>query len=140
MKKITSLSDVKEGQEIPTFQIAVDTLMMVKYSGASDDYARVHWDHPYMIEQGFPGVVTQGWLTMAHMTQAVTNWIPQEIADVRTYAVRYHKPGRPGLMTYGGDVVRVSNEGSKRIVDLKLWAKNEEGVVTTSATMTLASP
>lgn len=117
----------------------IDTLMMVKYCGASDDYAPVHWNHPMMVDQGFPGVVVQGWLTFAYMTQAVTNWIPLEVADVAKYAVRYRKPSFPGAMTVGGVVLDRRKEDGKKLVDLELWAKDADGAVTTTATMTLVS-
>jgi len=135
---IRNLAEAQEGQEIPVLATEVDRLTLVKYAGASDDYTYVHWDHPRMIADGFPDVVTHGWLTFAYMCRAVTEWAPAEVADIRSYAVRYRKPTYPGPVTCGGRVVRRRHEAGTDLVDLELWSKDGDGQTTTTATMTLA--
>ena len=135
---IRSFADVAEGQEIPVLATEIDRLALVKYAGASGDFTYVHWDHPRMVALGFPDVVVHGWLTFAHMCRAVTDWAPPEIADIRTYAVRYRKPTYPGSFTCGGRVVRRRQEAGAELLDLELWARDGQGETTTTATMTLA--
>lgn len=138
MHTIAAFADLLPGQEIPPLQMTVDTATLVRYAGASDDYAPQHWDHKLMTGQGFPGVVVHGWLTFAYMCQAVTNWLPREIADITHFSVRYHRPTFPGLVLCGGKVAATRVEDDARLVDLQLWAKDGGGEVTTTATMTLA--
>jgi acyl dehydratase len=99
------------GMRAPEQRFEVDTLTLVKYCGAADDYARQHWDHLYMTEIGFDGVVGHGWLTFAYMCRVVTDWVPLEVADIRGYAVRYHRPTLPGVLRCGAEVVG-KNEAS----------------------------
>jgi len=135
---IQDFASVIEGQEIPVLTSEIDRLALVKYAGASGDFTYVHWDHPKMVGLGFPDVVVHGWLTFAHMCRAVTDWAPPEIADIRTYAVRYRKPTYPGSFTCGGRVLRRRQEAGAELLDLELWARDGQGETTTTATMTLA--
>jgi len=91
-----------------------------------------------MVERGFSDVIVHGWFTFAIMCQAVTNWIPLEIADITKYAVRYHKVTYPGTLSFGGEVVQTSAEHGVDRAELKLWAKDADGEVTTTASLTVA--
>ncbi len=135
---IRSFDELAEGQSLPTLSREVDTLDFVTYCGAADDYARQHWDHLYMTEMGFDGVVGHGWLTFACMCQAVTRHIPLEIADIRSYAVRYHRPTLPGSLRCGGEIVGKRIDKGRRIVELSLWAKDGEDRLIASSPMTVA--
>lgn len=137
MSKIASLADLREGQEAPPLEVVAGRDTLVRYAGASDDYAYQHWDHPKMIALGFEDVVVHGWLTFAYMTRVVTDWIPPEVADIKDFAVRYRKTTLPGPIRCGGQVVRVRDGASGPLVDLELWARDGAGELTTTATMTL---
>lgn len=138
MTKIADFARIQEGQEIPLLEAQIDRAAIVRYAGASDDYNKVHWDQEHVKAQGFEDVIVHGWFTFAYMTQAVTNWIPREIADITDFAVRYRRPTYPGAVTCGGKVLRRREEDGARLIDLELWAKDSKGVVTTTATMTVA--
>lgn len=135
--KIESFDELFVGQIVPELLKKLDTLSFVEYCGASDDYARQHWDHLWMLEQGFSGVVGHGWLTFAYMCQAVTNFIPVEIADIRSYAVRYHKPTLPGVLRCGGEVLELSENAERQCAKLTLWAKDSADAVIATSPMTL---
>ena len=135
MSQISSIAEIAPGATVPELSRTITPLDLVKYCGGSDDYAPQHWDHLYMTEHGFPGVIVHGWFTFAVMCKAVTDWIPLEAADIVHYAVRYHKTTLPGAVSCGGEVASVSDDGR---AELTLWAKDAAGVVTTTASMTLA--
>lgn len=134
---LLTFDELAEGQEIPELVREIDTLDFVKYCGAADDYARQHWDHLHMTGLGFPGVVGHGWLTFAVMCQAVTAVIPLEIADIRSYAVRYHRPTLAGLLRCGGQVVRKTVGDGRRRAELALWARDADGETIATSPMVL---
>lgn len=43
----------------------ITTTQLVMYAGASGDFNRIHYDHPFAVEKGLGGVITHGMLTMA---------------------------------------------------------------------------
>ncbi|MGE0829795.1 MAG: MaoC/PaaZ C-terminal domain-containing protein [Hyphomonadaceae bacterium] len=137
MIKLESIRTLRENDDIPDYHHIITELDLVKYCGAADDYSAPHWDHVYMVEHGFTGVIVHGWFTFAVMCRAVTNLASPEICDISRYAVRYRRPTLPGALCCGGKVVRVRDEEGRAAVDLDLWAKDAAGNVTTTATMTL---
>ncbi|MDP3175865.1 MAG: MaoC/PaaZ C-terminal domain-containing protein [Phenylobacterium sp.] len=137
MTPISHINELVLGQAIPELVHTITTADLVRYAGASDDYAPQHWDHLYMSERGFPGVIVHGWFTFALMCRAATDWISPETADVASYAVRYHTVTLPGEIHLGGEVIALMIDGDERTADLKLWAKNTTGVMTTSGTLSL---
>lgn len=116
-------SDLAVGAECPQLRVEIDREALVRYAGASDDYVAQHWDHPFMIAQGYPDVIGHGWLTFAHMSRAVTNWMPPAVAAIGGFNVRYHRPFYPGTMTCGGRIEVI--DGSK--ATLSLWARDGHG-------------
>jgi acyl dehydratase len=125
--KIQSFGDVQEGLELPPMQETIDRLQLIKFAGAVDDYAAPHWDHLYMVENGFSGVIVHGWLTFSVMCQAVSRWIPLELVDFESFAVRYLKPNMPGAALYGGKVIRKAEIGPRREAELEIWADSADG-------------
>lgn len=129
---------VREGDQIPPMSWAIDTTQLIKFAAVAEDFARQHWDQGYMASLGFQNVIVHGWLTLTHMCQAVTAWLPPETATILGYEARHRRPTFPGLLTCGGRVAACTIENGRRILSLELWAKNESGEVTTSGTMRVA--
>ncbi|MDO8279576.1 MAG: MaoC/PaaZ C-terminal domain-containing protein [Burkholderiaceae bacterium] len=77
-------------------QIApVTTEQLVRYAGAANDYARIHYDLPYAIEAGVGGIIAHGMLTMAFMGRAVTDGFGPR-ARVLHISGRFNAPVRLG--------------------------------------------
>jgi acyl dehydratase len=139
MPAISSIADVHVGEEVPPLLKDVEAANLVRYAGAADDYVYLHWDKVRVLEEGFPDVIVHGWLTFAYMCQSVSDWIPRELADIESYAVRYRQPTYPGRLTCSGEVSAVRAEEGATRIELDLWAKNSEGQVTATAKMTLVA-
>ncbi len=50
----------------------ITTTQLVMYAGASGDFNRIHYDHPFAVEAGLGGVIAHGMLTMAFAASCVT--------------------------------------------------------------------
>ena len=50
----------------------ITTTQLVKYAGASGDFNRIHYDHPFAVRAGLGGVIAHGMLTMAFVASCVT--------------------------------------------------------------------
>jgi acyl dehydratase len=130
---MTRFDRIETGEALPLLQTDITREDLVRYAGGADDYVRQHWDHPFMIESGFPDVVVHGWLTFAHMCRAVEAWLTPEEARIAQFSVRYLAPTYPGPLSCGGEVV--SRQCDSIIVGL--WASDVHGNRTTRAEMTL---
>jgi acyl dehydratase len=59
----------------------ITTTQLVMYAGASGDFNRIHYDHPFAVQKGLGGVIAHGMLTMAFAASCALeafgadNWI-----------------------------------------------------------------
>ena len=136
MHPIQSFADLQPGQLLPTLTRDIDRQQLIKFAGAVDDYAAPHWDHLYMRQLGFPGVIVHGWLTFAVMCQTVNAWVALEIADLTDFSVRYLKPNMPGPANYGGRVASVT-AADKRGATLEIWVDSPQDVRLATGNATL---
>jgi acyl dehydratase len=140
MTRILSFAEVEEGMQLPTLERSIDRLQLIKFAAAVDDYSQPHWDHLYMVENGFSGVIVHGWLTFSVMCQAVSAWISPELVDFKGFSVRYLKPNLPGVARYGGRVARKSEHESERRLELEIWADSHSGTRLAAGHVLLSFP
>jgi acyl dehydratase len=129
---------IHPGDAIPVYERQVDAENLVRFAGASGDFARQHWDHRYMVERGFPGVIIHGWFTFAIMCETLHRWLPPETAEIVSFKVRYHRTHLPGLVRCGGEVVSVRSSSPLEL-ELSMWAAEGEGAKTTTASLVARS-
>jgi meromycolic acid (3R)-3-hydroxyacyl-[acyl-carrier protein] dehydratase HadAB len=67
--------DVSVGDELPRLSKVVKREEVRAYADASGDQNPLHQDDGFARSVGFAGVIAHGMFTMAHLTQAVTDWI-----------------------------------------------------------------
>jgi acyl dehydratase len=79
----------------------ITTTQLVMYAGASGDFNRIHYDHPFAVQKGLGGVIAHGMLTMAFAASCAVEAFGQARAISRIDA-RFTAPVRLG------DVVEVT--------------------------------
>ena len=79
----------------------ITTTQLVMYAGASGDFNRIHYDHPFAVEKGLGGVIAHGMLTMAFAASCAVEAFGQANRISRIDA-RFTSPVRVG------DVVEVT--------------------------------
>ena len=128
------------GLRLPDLVLDVDRRRLVRFAGAVDDYAEPHWDHLYMAERGFPGVIVHGWLTFSVLARLAGRWFPQERADYRRLAIRYLRPSFPGDARYCATIAAIEGESGGQRVRLDLWAEDMGGRRLAEGTAELVIP
>jgi acyl dehydratase len=79
----------------------ITTTQLVMYAGASGDFNRIHYDHPFAVQKGLGGVIAHGMLTMAFAAScAVEAFGPA--SRISSIEARFTSPVRVG------DVVEVT--------------------------------
>lgn len=130
--------DLVVGTVLPPFERTPTKVQLVMYAGAEDDYMPVHFDHQYALAAGQPGVINHGWLTYALLLQAVTTWLPPDVARIVTTRSRYLRPTFPGVpVVCAGVVVGLREDAGQRLVEVHVEATDGDGAVTTTADATL---
>jgi acyl dehydratase len=73
----------------------ITTTQLVMYAGASGDFNRIHYDHPFAVQKGLGGVIAHGMLTMAFAASCVVEAFGQANRISRLDA-RFTSPVRVG--------------------------------------------
>ena len=79
----------------------ITTTQLVMYAGASGDFNRIHYDHPFAVEKGLGGVLAHGMLTMAFAASCAVEAFGQASRISRIDA-RFTSP------VWVGDIVEVT--------------------------------
>ncbi len=133
--------DVQVGTELPALQKQADTETLVRWAGASGDYAKIHYDKDAAIERGFSeGVILHGKLKFAWLGQLVTDWItPRGI--VKSMTCQYRGQDRPGdIVTCAGEVSNTYVKDGEHYVECRIWTENQKGEKTTPGTAIVVLP
>ena len=94
-------AELKPGDTFSIRRGPITTTQLVMYAGASRDFNRIHYDHPFAVQAGLGGLLAHGMLTMAFAASCAVeafgqaNWISRIDA-------RFTSPVRVG------DVVEVT--------------------------------
>jgi acyl dehydratase len=62
---VTRARPHKPGDTFSIRRGPITTTQLVMYAGASGDFNRIHYDHPFAVQKGLGGVIAHGMLTMA---------------------------------------------------------------------------
>lgn len=131
-----SIASVRVGDALPALdKPPITTTQLVQYAGASGDFNRIHYDEPFAKEGGFPSVIAHGMLSMAFFGQLVADWAggPEHVARL---AARFKAVTFPGdRITVGGEVV--ARDEAAGTIELKLFAKKQDGTVTLEGAATV---
>jgi acyl dehydratase len=131
--------DVKVGDELPPLvKGPIKQIQLTRYAGASGDFNPIHQDDEFARAAGMGGVFAHGMLSMGFVGQAVTDWAGA--GTVRKLGVRFAALVRlKDVVICRGRVVAKSSTAGVHLVDLEVWAENQqaEKVVTGRATVAL---
>ncbi len=133
--------DVQVGMELPSLQKQATTQTLVRWAGASGDYAQIHFDKDVAIGRGFSkGVILQGKLKFAWLGQLVTDWInPRGI--VKSMTCQYRGQDLPGdVITCTGEVTNKYVKDGEHYVECRIWTENQRGERTTPGTAIVVLP
>jgi acyl dehydratase len=88
---VPSINDVEVGLELPPHTIHIDRASLVRYTGASLDRNRLHWDERFARSVGLPDVIAHGMFTMGTAINVVSDWVG-DAGRVLEYGARFTKP------------------------------------------------
>ena len=90
-RAVLSVSDVEVGQELPPLAIHISRESLVRYTGASLDRNRIHWDERFARSVGLPDVIAHGMFTMGSVINVVSDWVG-DAGRIVEYGTRFTKP------------------------------------------------
>jgi acyl dehydratase len=120
-------SAVAIGDELPVFELALTSTMIVAGAIASRDFMPAHHDPEFAKGQGAPDIFMNILTTNGYVARFISDWAGPE-AMIRKIAIRLGAPAVPGqVLRFTGQVAAVSDEQSERIIEVAVRAANEHG-------------
>jgi len=130
--------DVKEEEDLPSFEITVTRTHIVKFAGAGGDFNPIHHDEEYAKSLGLPSVFAMGLMHGGFLSRVVTGWAGD--GNVKRYKIRFAGIVWPNdTLMCKGRTVRKYQEGGENLVDCELAVvtQNGENAIVGEATVSL---
>jgi len=120
-------SEISVGDELPIFELAVTSTVIVAGAIASRDFMPAHHDPAFAKAQGAPDVFMNILTTNGYVSRFVTDWAGPA-AMVRGIKIRLGAPAVPGKpLRFSGRVARKSEEGDECVIEVAIRAANALG-------------
>jgi len=115
------------GDELPPFDLAVTSTLIVAGAIASRDFMPVHHDADYARGQGAPDIFMNILTTNGYLARYVSDWAGPR-GRLLNIKVRLGAPAVPGQpLRFAGRIAEIVEEGDERIVEVEVKARNEMG-------------
>jgi acyl dehydratase len=122
-----AVSGIAVGDDLPTFELAVTSTVIVAGAIASRDFMPAHHDREFAKAQGAPDIFMNIMTTNGYVSRFVTDWAGPG-AVVRSIKIRLGAPAIPGQpLRFSGQVARTSREGDECVIEVAIRAANELG-------------
>lgn len=120
-------SEIAVGAELPPFELALTSTMVVAGAIASRDFMPVHHDRDYAQAQGAPDIFMNILTTNGYVARYVTDWAGPE-AIVKSIKIRLGAPAVPGkALRFSGRVAGKHEAGGECVLELAVRAANDLG-------------
>jgi len=131
-------SDIKEGDELPPFDLVLTASVIVAGAIASRDFMPVHHDRSFANSQGAPDIFMNILTTNGYVSRFITDWAGPD-AMLEKIAIRLGAPACPDdTMRFTGSVIRTERRGDLGVVEVAVQGVNRFGAhVTGTAVLTL---
>jgi acyl dehydratase len=127
----------KEGDEIPVLKKKPGVTQLVKYAAGGGDFNPLHHDFAFPQSKAIGSIIVHGRFKYAALGELVSNWLDHG-GRIQKISCQYRGMDKPDAeMTLGGKVVKKYEQGGKKLADLELWVKNEQGQNTTPGSATV---
>jgi acyl dehydratase len=132
--------DVRVGDELPSFELEINTKRLFLQASGSQDWYPVHFDPAFARKAGHEDVFMNTGFVQAAFVRLISAWMGDGGFLKRLYFEmrRQHRPG--DTMALHGRVLRKAVREGEGCVDLEVWAENEREGRTTPAEATVVLP
>ncbi len=123
--------DVDVGCDVPTLTKNPTTIQLVKWAGATQDPARIHYDRDRAQMAKLPGLIVHGLLKCQWLTQMMTSWIGDD-GELKRISCQYRGMDLvTDTITCRGRVTRKYSTDDGGFIECELWLGNQRDEETT---------
>ncbi|NKQ55006.1 acyl dehydratase [Amycolatopsis sp. K13G38] len=128
------------GTEITPYDVRPSTTQLFRFSAATWNAHRIHYDQEYARSEGYPNVLVQSHLHGCFLSNAVLEWAGDN-ATLREFRWQNRRLAVAGdHLTVTGTVTAVYDEPGTRVVEVELEEHNQRGELCAPGRAVLALP
>jgi len=136
--KNTLPGSIKVGDTIPPFQREGTLQHWNRYAGVNYEFAGHHMDDEIGRHEGFPSAIGMAPLILAYLHAMLRNWGGEDARVVKV-AMELRRPFLRGrTLIASGKVSGTREEDGELLVDLEVWADDDQGTRLVGGTAVMA--
>ncbi len=143
MKEKPNLSDIHQGDNLPTVVKHLYQQKINLYAEASGDYNPIHIDEAFAAKTPLGGTIAHGMLILAYASEMMTQAFGQSWLEGGKLSIRFKAPARPqDIITTSGKVDSIEDKDGIPHVCCSLECRNQKGdvVISGGAVVKLQQP
>ncbi len=127
-EKELSLTELREGADLPGLRKEIKQAKINLYAEASRDFNPIHTDQAFARKTPLGGTIAHGMLILAYISQMMTaafgnNWLTGGKINVR-----FKTPARPGdVITVSGRITRLEPDEGYTLCRCEVLCENQDG-------------
>ena len=130
MKEKPKLSDIHQGDSLPSLVKHLSQQKINLYAEASGDYNPIHIDEAFAAETPLGGTIAHGMLILAYASEMMTKFFGDNWLERGKLSVRFKAPARPtDIITTSGKVDSIEDKDGIPHVNCSLECQNQNGEV-----------
>ena len=140
MNQKPELSDVHQGDSLPSVVKQITQKDINRYAEASGDFNPIHIDESFAAKTPLGGTIAHGMLILAYVSEMMTGAFGESWVEGGKLSVRFKAPARPGdTITTSGKIDSIEHKEGVAYVNCSVESCNQKGetVITGGAVVKL---
>ena len=140
MNQKPELSDIHQGDSLPSVVKQITQKDINRYAEASGDFNPIHIDESFAAKTPLGGTIAHGMLILAYASEMMTGAFGESWVEGGKLSVRFKAPARPGdTITTSGKIDSIEHKEGVAYVNCSLESCNQKGetVITGGAVVKL---
>ena len=140
MNQKPELSDIHQGDSLPSVVKQITQKDINRYAEASGDFNPIHIDESFAAKTPLGGTIAHGMLILAYASEMMTEAFGESWVEGGKLSVRFKAPARPGdTITTSGKIDSIEHKEGVAYVNCSLESCNQKGetVITGGAVVKL---
>jgi 3-hydroxybutyryl-CoA dehydratase len=130
VKERPKLSDIHQGDSLPTIVKQITQQKINLYAEASGDYNPIHIDEAFAAKTPLGGTIAHGMLILAYASEMMTRAFAQDWLEGGKLSIRFKAAARPqDTITTSGKIDSIEDKDGIPYVNCSLECRNQNGDV-----------
>ena len=126
------------GQELPVYEVKVDSQMYRKYNRLIKEINPIHFNKKYALKLGYDDIVIAGNFLFTYIPKWVIDWV-ENVEAIKKIDVKFENPVYPeDTIIHKGKITDIREENEKTLIECDYEVEKPSGERTSYGKVTLS--